>query len=470
MTGEATLNAGDIARLAPEAQEQPFTRVLDNGNVVWLFNARDPSTPNDNERVTLLGRAWILAGLLETEAALAEIDTQRAIYEFFYARLPASYIADESLPDPATLAGSTFADISLLNQNLALDWRMFLQAPGPSVRAPDWQNEEGAGLGGDSTRLVVSGSVVPYNTSAPASLAASAAYPLRGAVSHVRNQGARGTGVAFGISAAAEALIGLEASRSVNLCEQLLFNQMTRNWHPSACSDGGMVLSTLQSMHTTGFRYPYENAWNYNPSPFRVATAVPPGYAQSCWWKADATTAYPGLYCADTSHQSGVVCTTIDGLNYCATLDPGLQVPGGTGFGLENPVPLGVGTGANAVDVALAKAAVHLGHPVIITFTVPNGMRNVASSGADAGVVPWNPFDWLGDDNNRTMGGGHCALLVGFVENADLPAGMTAAVGEGYFILKNSWGQSWGDKGFAYVSDLWVETFMRGLYVAELAE
>ncbi len=39
----------------------------------------------------------------------------------------------------------------------------------------------------------------------------------------------------------------------------------------------------------------------------------------------------------------------------------------------------------------------------------------------------------------NTVRGGHAVCLVGYTED--------------YFIVRNSWGKSWGDKGFAYASN-----------------
>jgi C1A family cysteine protease len=64
----------------------------------------------------------------------------------------------------------------------------------------------------------------------------------------------------------------------------------------------------------------------------------------------------------------------------------------------------------------------------------------------------------------QVASGNHLVLLVGFVSNADLPAGApTDPGGEGFFIAKNSWGVGYGDCGFAYLSfelvTLWHDSF-----------
>jgi C1A family cysteine protease len=49
----------------------------------------------------------------------------------------------------------------------------------------------------------------------------------------------------------------------------------------------------------------------------------------------------------------------------------------------------------------------------------------------------------LREYNGASTHGGHAALLVGYTEK--------------YFILRNSWGRSWGDRGFAYLHDAYAK-------------
>lgn len=48
--------------------------------------------------------------------------------------------------------------------------------------------------------------------------------------------------------------------------------------------------------------------------------------------------------------------------------------------------------------------------------------------------------------------GGHAVLLVGYDGDADVP---------GHFIMRNSWGGDWGEEGYAYLPDAYIE--MHGL-------
>ncbi len=51
--------------------------------------------------------------------------------------------------------------------------------------------------------------------------------------------------------------------------------------------------------------------------------------------------------------------------------------------------------------------------------------------------------DWYGDEQGYNRGG-HAVLITGFHDDAALPGG-------GYFIVKNSWGDWWGDQGYGKI-------------------
>jgi C1A family cysteine protease len=54
--------------------------------------------------------------------------------------------------------------------------------------------------------------------------------------------------------------------------------------------------------------------------------------------------------------------------------------------------------------------------------------------------------------NPGNTGGGHAVAIVGWNDNFDAAKFNTAPPGNGAFIVKNSWGSSWGDHGYFYVS------------------
>jgi C1A family cysteine protease len=54
----------------------------------------------------------------------------------------------------------------------------------------------------------------------------------------------------------------------------------------------------------------------------------------------------------------------------------------------------------------------------------------------------------------NTVRGGHAVCLVGYTED--------------HFIVRNSWGKNWGDKGFAYALDAYAEQAFTEAYGAVL--
>jgi C1A family cysteine protease len=57
---------------------------------------------------------------------------------------------------------------------------------------------------------------------------------------------------------------------------------------------------------------------------------------------------------------------------------------------------------------------------------------------------------------------------VGFVSNTELLATIPTAPkakGEGYFILKNSWRQCYGDAGYYYMATEYVKALAQSIYI-----
>lgn len=106
--------------------------------------------------------------------------------------------------------------------------------------------------------------------------------------------------------------------------------------------------------------------------------------------------------------------------------------------------------GLNAEQLAATKRALAAGHPVACGLRWPNGRP-----GAELLEVP--PADQVHD--------GHSIVLVGYVDDPALPGG-------GKFLLRNSSGRRWGDRGYgslsfayaqAYANDaVWLEALAAG--------
>ena len=76
---------------------------------------------------------------------------------------------------------------------------------------------------------------------------------------------------------------------------------------------------------------------------------------------------------------------------------------------------------------------------MIIGFDVYSNFPNNASTG---GVVPMP---------SGTVEGGHCVVLVGYDFDGSLGR-------KGYYIFRNSWNTTWGDKGYGYFPRAFIES------------
>ena len=100
-----------------------------------------------------------------------------------------------------------------------------------------------------------------------------------------------------------------------------------------------------------------------------------------------------------------------------------------------------------AIDFDAVVDAITSGYPVTVGFSVYSSFET--NSVAKTGIMPYP------NTSKEKLLGGHAVLLVGYNKNNNT------------FIARNSWGTSWGDKGYFYMpfqviqntnmsSDFWV--------------
>ena len=82
--------------------------------------------------------------------------------------------------------------------------------------------------------------------------------------------------------------------------------------------------------------------------------------------------------------------------------------------------------------------ALTVGYPVMIGISVYKSM--IAPDVKKSGIIPFpNP-------EADTLVGGHCVVIVGYKMINDIL----------YFIIRNSWGDKWGDGGYGYIPSTYV--------------
>jgi C1A family cysteine protease len=97
------------------------------------------------------------------------------------------------------------------------------------------------------------------------------------------------------------------------------------------------------------------------------------------------------------------------------------------------------------LDLNSWRHAVADGKPVLVALNVD---REWDSAADRAGL--------LDTFQPNTVRGGHCVCVVGYRE-------------DGRFIIRNSWGTTWGDQGFAYASEAYIQNaFFQESYVLTL--
>ena len=264
-------------------------------------------------------------------------------------------------------------------------------------------------------------------------------FPLRDAVSCVKNQGVRGTCWSFAAISMMEASESLKRGARVNYSEQDLINRAKLSWWPSLFEEGQSdVIGRMISEH---YEPVYENAWSYNPSPSRITYKAAQSYQHSCDGFSED--------CSENAHQGRFVCFQ-NGSPWCQFVghsNPNTTHAPRVFTEVFNPTQPSQG-------IALAAIALSMSKQVEFAFLV---FPEFDMAGANAG--------WMGVGPPRLPNvvsrGAHIAHVVTYVSNEALARVLpnaTPAAGGGYFVLKNSWGATVGDAGYWYMPADYMRT------------
>ncbi len=430
----------------------------DGGNFVLRFT---DATGAEGRAITH-GRRFVRGAVAGSLRTFPTDENQLLIYSSAYDGLAA---IDPALPGqfdllPPEQVRDQPAIVRSRNAYLATIVKRFLAFIPPGGLPPPGYPascgaEEGAGDGTDR-----SGDTNPACGPRATGVWQNRAWPLKFFATCVKDQAGRGTCWDFATTAATELWVAKKYSRWINLSEQHL-NFLTKHiWYPSTYGDGAWPSDVLAKIVGTDYRFPFEEAWDYNPSRSRTANDTTQSYANSCVGYGGAESAF----CSDTNHQGRLVCVRILGATFCGAIGPTIATTSGfrpTQWGslwsADNPI-------ASLGSILLAVAIFQ--KPVVYSFLVaPSWEQNmngyVTYGGPHCPITTGSNGQPLctpapGCECDR---GAHAVLVTGWIDNEELPAGAPAASGGGYLIVKNSWGRCFGDAGYAYLPYDWVKAY-----------
>jgi C1A family cysteine protease len=265
-------------------------------------------------------------------------------------------------------------------------------------------------------------------------------FPAKNMLTCIRNQGQRGTCHIFAAVSAIEELIARDTGVFANLSEQDFMENSKAVWASDYYNDGGDGGSDLLTAQSVGYKFAFENTWDYNPAP---GQASPPAYEY-----VHTCDVYP-------SNEAGCSATAPEATQYCTLRSTFAGVVPACGllpFVNAHPSPYSSAGVTwtwypNDKDRSVDYIFLALGfnNAVILGFNATNNFANTTN-----GFISYTAG--VEDDSL----GGHAVHIVGYVSNDDIAANPNTASappasGGGYFIIKNSWGAAYGDAGYSYM-------------------
>lgn len=273
-----------------------------------------------------------------------------------------------------------------------------------------------------------------------------AQFPLKYYHTCIKSQASRGTCVSFAINAAVESALMVKENKAYNLSEQFsyFYGEIYSN-HSGRYSYGLNTGNALKKMDSKNIKFQLERWWEYNPSS-EIEDKSGNSYPDSC-------VGYNGEMCTNFAFQAQEQITGIwpfKNYNYTVPYrgtNKNIQIVDTTNIWMSwnKQVSLDL-----AINLTMAK------QPLVVSFNVK---QNFMDTGSD-GYVYYR--------SNQDQRGGHASVILGFVPNNKLPAGVSPASEKGFFIVKNSWGTWNGDCGYYYVDYKYFKKYAKGIYTVAI--
>lgn len=286
-----------------------------------------------------------------------------------------------------------------------------------------------------------------------------------GTITTIKNQGRRGTCMAFGFVSALESQIARRIKTRFNLSEQYAYYWLRGD---DGVLGDGAGWGDYDDAVSRQRMIPTEVRWKYNPSYSRQTL---PGGDKPITQFKNSCTNYADQACSDTTAQAQLVCQ--GSTNNCAW-KPEWEIQENAAFNFRptkgNEVWHSLGTlPFNSTQATreyrrlMMKKMLDRGDQLVLGFGVDAAFDSIGAAGT--------PSMNLIGQNYR---GGHAVHLVGYVNTGSVTiknvklsnfinlGDMTFPTG--VWIIKNSWGCGFGDGGYAYLPDSFLDQETNGVY------
>lgn len=461
---QKTLDETDAQKYVEQYPE--FKNILDNTPAANIEHLVTVDTDGGPKTVTLMGNLFGRSVLATHARTFATRENQAKVYANLYPDLQQAltqlnYSPERfNLPTPEQTAG--YSVPALLEANgrladLAQEFRGDLS--NLKVVLPPANGETGSASQLDRSQAGA------CKAAATGGIYKNFDWPLKGLTTSVKDQGQRGTCWGFATVAALEAEIARRDHKLVNLSEQDYVGHRFLDWAFRAYGDGGDPVYIAQKASVANYVFPYESGWQYNKSNSRIANDSAQTYSNSC-------SGYSVGVCSDTNYQGYAL--TVSYLNKSTGktstfLLRGLPNTGSSsGYRMQTPSDFWDQANLDRSMVILLLRSV-LGHSTTITLDMryvkptANAAPSLNNMNPDRnGFVPNQTMKKLAN-GNLDWELDHVMTVTGFISSKNIRQvlpNQPVADDYGYFIVKNSWGDCWGDQGYLYLPWTWIKTFV----------